>query len=122
MVLAADSLVSTVNSSDTSSLQLLLELLKWSLIAAASLALLMVMSNFSKHGSVSPFKALWIWFSASISFIAIFMPVSIFIVFGKALSSSLPGLSILLGMSGMMTVGIERIHSMWEKRNERLEG
>ena len=109
-----------LRAGDLAALELLFELIKWSLIAAGIAAAILLYRSSKQFGAPKPSKAMWIWFSAAMSFVAVFMPLSIILVFGVVLSHSLPGLSILAGLIGIESIGVLRVLKIWEKRSEQM--
>ena len=109
-----------LRAGDIAALNLLFSLLQWSLIIGAVAAGILLYRSIKQFGPPKPAKGVWIWFSASMSFFAVFMPLSIMLVFGQVLSHSLPGWSILLGLIGIESVGMLRLIKIWEKRSEQM--
>jgi len=109
-----------LRAGDLAALELLFSLVQWSLIIGAVAAAVLLYNSIRRYGAPKPAKGVWIWFSASMSFFAVFMPLSIMIVFGDVLSRSVPGWSILLGLMGIESVGLLRVVKIWEKRSEQM--
>lgn len=110
-----------LRAGDLAALHNLLNLLEWSIYLALACGLYLVLRSGKLHGHHSLGKSFWVWISASMSFFAIFMPFSFMIMFAEPLSKSLPGLSILFGLSGIASVGITRLIHIWEKRREQVD-
>lgn len=105
---------------DLAALDLLVALIGGSIFLAFSSGLALLIKSIRQFGSPGVIRSFFTWFQASMSFFAIFMPVSIIVVFGSPLSRSWPGISIMLGLLGIEMIGVLRLIVLWEQRGQQL--
>jgi len=105
---------------DLAALDLFFAIFGYSVLAGFIAGAVLIYRSNVQFGNPGLAKNIWGLISAAMSFFAVFMPFTVFWVFGNTLGRSWPGISIMLGLLGIEWVGALRLIALWSARSQQI--